>query len=131
MHAPKPTTAHNQPNGAPALPSRRALLGYAAAAAASALGLGLAGMPGAARASQPLRFILPLSAGSGVDAIARAATPALGQALDRAVMVDNQPGAGGVIGTQAIVRAAPRWGHAGLCLQQPRHFPLRGQKPGL
>ncbi|THJ30692.1 tripartite tricarboxylate transporter substrate binding protein [Lampropedia aestuarii] len=61
-----------------------------------------------AQANTAVRFILPLSAGSGVDAIARSASQALSEALGgKAVVVDNQPGAGGVIGTQGIVRAAP------------------------
>lgn len=85
--------------------TRRALIGSSLAGVAS-LWLGSHAAP--VHASQPLRFILPLSAGSGGDAIARAASQALSQALDgRAVVIDNQPGAGGVIGTQSIVRAAP------------------------
>ncbi|MBL0917576.1 MAG: tripartite tricarboxylate transporter substrate binding protein [Hydrogenophaga sp.] len=62
---------------------------------------------GAARASGPVRFILPVSAGSGVDTIARAAGNQLGVALGAPVVIENQPGAGGVVGTQALVKAAP------------------------
>jgi tripartite-type tricarboxylate transporter receptor subunit TctC len=58
-------------------------------------------------AGQTVRFILPVSAGSGVDAIARAAGNALGQALGQTVVIENLPGAGGVIGTQTLVRSAP------------------------
>lgn len=60
-----------------------------------------------AQNDKPVKFILPVSAGSGVDAIVRGAAPALGKALNVAVVVENQPGAGGVVGTQAIVKAAP------------------------
>ena len=60
-----------------------------------------------AQGEKPVRLILPVSAGSGVDAIVRAATGALAQALGQPVVVDNQPGAGGVVGTQALVKAAP------------------------
>lgn len=56
---------------------------------------------------RPVRLILPVSAGSGVDAIARAASQALGKALGAPVVIENLPGAGGVVGSQAIVRAAP------------------------
>ncbi len=52
-----------------------------------------------------VRFILPNATGSGVDAITRAAQPALAKALGAAVVVDNQPGAGGIVGVQAITRA--------------------------
>ena len=54
-----------------------------------------------------MRFILPNATGSGVDAITRAAQPALAKALGFAVVVENQPGAGGIVGLQALSRAAP------------------------
>src|SRR4030095_5468899 len=51
--------------------------------------------------------ILPNATGSGVDAITRAAQPALSKALNAAVVVENQPGAGGVVGLQTLARSAP------------------------
>ena len=54
-----------------------------------------------------MRFILPNATGSGVDAITRAAQPALAAALHAPVVVDNQPGAGGIVGLQALARSAP------------------------
>jgi len=57
--------------------------------------------------SGTVRFILPNATGSGVDAITRAAQPALAKALGANVVVDNQPGAGGVVGLQALARSAP------------------------
>jgi tripartite-type tricarboxylate transporter receptor subunit TctC len=81
--------------------SRRTLL---AAAGASALA-GLAG-PVRAQADKPVRFVLPNATGSGVDAITRAAQPALAKALGHPIVVDNQPGAGGIVGLQALARAA-------------------------
>ena len=54
-----------------------------------------------------IRFILPNATGSGVDAITRAAQPALAKALGHALVIDNQPGAGGIVGVQALTRAAP------------------------
>lgn len=56
-------------------------------------------------AAQHVRMILPVSAGSGVDTIARAAAPALSKALGAQVVIENLPGAGGVTGTAAIVKA--------------------------
>lgn len=80
---------------------RRALLGIAAAAL-------LAGAPGVhAQGDKPVRFILPVATASGVDTITRAAAPALAKALGHPVVVDNQPGAGGIVGTQQLVKAAP------------------------
>jgi tripartite-type tricarboxylate transporter receptor subunit TctC len=79
--------------------------------------LGLVGSLGAASTAprlaiaqlgdKPIRLILPVSAGSGVDGIVRAASQALGKALGQNVIIENQPGAGGVIGTQALIRAQP------------------------
>ncbi len=60
-----------------------------------------------AQTDKPLRFILPVSAGSGVDTIVRACSNALSQALGQTVVVDNQPGAGGVVGTQALIKSTP------------------------
>ena len=54
-----------------------------------------------------VRFILPNATGSGVDAITRAAQDALAKALGAPVIVDNQPGAGGIVGLQALARSAP------------------------
>jgi len=62
---------------------------------------------GPALAQSPVRFILPNATGSGVDAITRAAQPALGKALGATIVVDNQPGAGGVVGLQSLARSAP------------------------
>jgi tripartite-type tricarboxylate transporter receptor subunit TctC len=60
-----------------------------------------------ALAQQPVRFILPNAAGSGVDTITRAAQPAFSKALGAPVVIENQSGAGGVIGLQALARSAP------------------------
>ena len=54
-----------------------------------------------------VKFILPNATGSGVDAITRAAQPALAKALGHAIVVDNQPGAGGILGLQALAKTAP------------------------
>jgi tripartite-type tricarboxylate transporter receptor subunit TctC len=57
--------------------------------------------------NQPLRVILPVSAASGQDVMVRTAQNAMSKALGRQVIVENLPGAGGVIGTQQLVKAAP------------------------
>jgi tripartite-type tricarboxylate transporter receptor subunit TctC len=54
-----------------------------------------------------VRFVLPNATGSGVDAITRAAQPALAKALGATIVVDNQPGAGGIVGLQALAKSAP------------------------
>jgi tripartite-type tricarboxylate transporter receptor subunit TctC len=54
-----------------------------------------------------VKFILPVATASGVDTITRATTPALTKALGHPVIVDNQPGAGGIVGTAAMIKSAP------------------------
>ncbi len=88
-------------NQQPSFIDRRALLGLGAGVAA------LAAWPAWAQGDRPVRFILPISAGSGVDAIVRAATVALGKAFGQPVVVENQPGAGGITGTSTVVKAVP------------------------
>jgi tripartite-type tricarboxylate transporter receptor subunit TctC len=60
-----------------------------------------------AQSDKPVKFILPVSAGSGVDGILRAASAQLSKALGHTVVIENQPGAGGVVGTAAMIKAAP------------------------
>lgn len=56
----------------------------------------------------PLRVILPVGAGSGVDTIMRAVQPSLSKALGgQSIVIENLPGAGGTTGTLALVKAAP------------------------
>lgn len=56
---------------------------------------------------KPIRFILPVATASGVDTITRAASPALSKALGYPVVIENQPGAGGIVGTSALVKSPP------------------------
>lgn len=82
--------------------SRRFVLSASAALASAAL------LPLAAQAqSGTVRFVLPNATGSGVDTITRAAQPALSRALNSSVVVENQPGAGGILGLQTLARSAP------------------------
>jgi tripartite-type tricarboxylate transporter receptor subunit TctC len=55
--------------------------------------------------ARPITMIVPASAGSGTDLMAREIAQRLGAALKQPVVVDNKPGASGVLGTQAVVRA--------------------------
>jgi tripartite-type tricarboxylate transporter receptor subunit TctC len=54
-----------------------------------------------------VRVVLPNATGSGVDTITRTAQPALAKALGKPVVIENQPGAGGIVGLQTLTRAAP------------------------
>jgi tripartite-type tricarboxylate transporter receptor subunit TctC len=54
-----------------------------------------------------VKLVVPLTAGSGADTAARNVAQALGKQWKQTVLVDNKPGAGGLIGTSAVVNAEP------------------------
>ncbi|HET8744367.1 MAG TPA: tripartite tricarboxylate transporter substrate binding protein [Ramlibacter sp.] len=56
-------------------------------------------------AGVPLKLIVPFTAGTGIDIVARTVGPRLSQRLNRPVVVENRTGASGNIGTEAVVRA--------------------------
>lgn len=55
--------------------------------------------------SAPVRLVVPFAAAGGTDAVARVVAQALSKRLSQQVIVDNKPGAGGSIGTQAVTQA--------------------------
>ncbi|AOB31472.1 hypothetical protein AKI39_13425 [Bordetella sp. H567] len=83
--------------------ARRSLLH---AAAALALGAApLHALAADAYPSQPIRLIVPFSPGGAVDVYARIVAPALGKELGQNIVVDNRPGASGIIGTELVARS--------------------------
>ena len=57
--------------------------------------------------SKPVRIIAPFAPGGGTDFIARLIAQKLSERLGQQVMVENKPGAGGNLGSEFAVRAAP------------------------
>ena len=57
--------------------------------------------------SRPITLILPYAAGGGTDAIARVFARALEETLGGTIVVENRPGAGGNLATDAVANAAP------------------------
>jgi len=57
--------------------------------------------------SRPIQIIVDLPAGLAPDVAARLIGPPLSERLGQAVVIENRPGAGGNIGAEAVVRAAP------------------------
>jgi tripartite-type tricarboxylate transporter receptor subunit TctC len=85
---------------------RRALMSAAAALALAAGAPTPAFAQTAAAGAKPIILVVPFTAGSGTDVIARIVGEPLAKALGQPVIVDNRPGAGGTLGA-AQVAAAP------------------------
>ena len=70
--------------------------------------LGLCGLAAAqAYPSKPITFVVPGPAGGGVDVLARAIADEMSKSMGQPIIIDNKPGAGGMLGTQQVVKAAP------------------------
>ncbi len=77
------------------------------------LAVALALAPGLLQAQQawpsakPIRFVVPFAAGSATDQVARAFGQKVGEALGATVVVENRPGANGMLGAAEVAKAAP------------------------
>jgi tripartite-type tricarboxylate transporter receptor subunit TctC len=65
------------------------------------------GMANAAYPEKPIRLIVPFAPGGGTDLIARTLGQGMAQALGQAVVIDNKPGAGTIIGTDLVAKSPP------------------------
>ncbi len=68
--------------------------------------------------TQTIRVVVPFTAGGGGDMLARLLAPRLGESLKQQVVVENKPGASGIIATDAVIKAAPD-GHTILLHTMP------------
>jgi tripartite-type tricarboxylate transporter receptor subunit TctC len=57
--------------------------------------------------SRPIRLVVPFTAGSGTDIIARTVGDAMSKSLGQPVLIDNKPGAGGTIGAAQVAKSEP------------------------
>src|SRR5215813_13168522 len=57
--------------------------------------------------SKPIRLIVPFAAGGGNDSIARLVGKRLTDSLGQPLVIDNRPGAGGVVGAELAAKSAP------------------------
>ena len=69
----------------------------------------LAAMPAAAQVfpNKPLKVVVPQPPGGGFDFVGRLLADKLGKQLSQPVVVENRPGSGTLIGTDAVAKAAP------------------------
>ena len=83
---------------------RRQLLSFALAL------LGLSSLGAVAQnayPNQPIKIIVPFTPGTGMDTIARVMAPRLSERLGQPVVIQNQPGASGNIGADAVAKSNP------------------------
>lgn len=110
----------------PSIRARRALLGGLVAAAGAAW----LPLPAAAQTwpAKPIRIVVPFAPGGGNDVFARQLATQLGTLLGVQVLVDNRPGAGGTVGTDAAAKAPADGytlllGHTGTLAINPVLYP--------
>lgn len=88
--------------------NRRTFHGIAAAALLAACGSTLAQAPN--WPDKPIRLVVPAPGGSGLDVVARLLAEQLRPALGQQLIVDNKPGAAGIIGAGEVLKS-PRDGY--------------------
>ena len=93
----------------PTIPARPGMLHRRDLIMASVLGAlaPLAGAQSAAWPSRPVQLIVAAPAGGPSDALARMLAEDLSRQLGQPVVIDNRPGAGGMLAAEALLRAAP------------------------
>ncbi|WP_137896855.1 tripartite tricarboxylate transporter substrate binding protein [Ramlibacter sp. 2FC] len=85
--------------------SRRDLLSHS-------LALGAAGLPLAGRAqagfpSKPIRIVVPFGAGGVADLTARTVAQKMAEGLGQSIVIENKPGAGGIVAGDTVAKAEP------------------------
>jgi len=57
--------------------------------------------------AKPLKLIVPIAPGGGADAVARIVANRVSETIGQPIVIENRGGAGSIIGTEAVRRAAP------------------------
>lgn len=71
------------------------------------LALGCAGALAQSYPTKPIRVVVPFSAGSGTDIVARTVMEQVSQQLGQPIVIENRLGAGGTIGINSVAKAEP------------------------
>jgi tripartite-type tricarboxylate transporter receptor subunit TctC len=82
---------------------------FTRAVALSASAVALLGTPVAAQTfpSKPIRIVVPFGAGGVADLTARTVAQKMSESMGQSVIIDNKPGAGGVVAGEAVAKAEP------------------------
>ncbi len=90
-------------------PHRRAALGTTAAAAALAMSYasGASAQSAAGYPNRPVKMVVASAAGGILDTVGRLVATRIGESMGQNVVVENRAGAGGILGTEVVARAAP------------------------
>jgi len=83
------------------------MVGRCLAAALFVFGIAASSGQTAQAQSRTVKLIVPSTAGGGADVLARLLADQIGKAQSQTIVVENRPGAGNTIGTEAVARAAP------------------------
>src|SRR3954469_9222919 len=75
--------------------------------AAAALVLAATQALGQVYPDRPIKFIVPFTAGSGTDIVARTVGEAMARSMKQPVIVENRPGAGGTLGAAQGAKGTP------------------------
>jgi tripartite-type tricarboxylate transporter receptor subunit TctC len=110
-HRPRCLPVSSPTTGSARFASRRRALRLVLPAVASMTGATLGSLPMAVRAqswpARPIRLVIPFPPGGATDVIGRILAQRLGTQLGQQVLVENRPGAGGTLGSDAVAKSAP------------------------
>ena len=76
-------------------------------AVALGAGLGMSCAMAQAYPNKPIKFVVPFSAGSATDIVARTVAEAMGKTLGQTILIDNKLGAGGTIAAAQVAKSDP------------------------
>lgn len=100
------------------------------AVCAALLALPAIGLRAQTYPNKPIKLVVPYAAGGGTDVLARIVAEGMAKALGQTVIVENQAGANGLLGSNAVKRAAPDGYTVLLTLQSIVQNPLLNPKAG-